>query len=186
MNHSDEFDRILDQALAEYRDAQPLSGFAERVLQRMQAKAQRRQKLWWQWVAVAAAAAVVIIAAWIAPRYRMRHAEVPSAPAAGKQAPPIDLPPKPEVQTAGRQPTMEPRRTLAASRAPVRPRAPMPAQFPSPQPLKPEERVLLALANTNPDALSPLAAEQDEKEIAIQPITIKPLAEDAGEPEGDH
>ena len=35
MNHNDDFDRTVDDALAEYRDAEPLAGVEERVLQRL-------------------------------------------------------------------------------------------------------------------------------------------------------
>ena len=35
MKHNDEFDGLLHEALAEYRDAAPLTGMEERVLRRV-------------------------------------------------------------------------------------------------------------------------------------------------------
>ena len=65
MTHNDEFDKVLDDALSEYREAEPLAGLEDRVLQRLQLQTEQRRKLWWRWSAIAAAAAALIIAAWI-------------------------------------------------------------------------------------------------------------------------
>jgi hypothetical protein len=41
MKHNDEFDGLLHEALAEYRDAAPLTGMEERVLRRVLVRTDR-------------------------------------------------------------------------------------------------------------------------------------------------
>lgn len=56
-------------------------------------------------------------------------------------------------------------------------------QFPTPAPLTSEEYALLTLARTHPDAL--LAQPDDADKLSIAPIEIKPLAPEAGAPQGE-
>ena len=46
-----------------------------------------------------------------------------------------------------------------------------------------QEHALLALARTHPDAL--LAPRDDAGKLSIAPIEIKPLASEAGAPQGE-
>ena len=191
MNNNDEFDNILDDALAEYRDAEPLAGLEARVLQRVRMQTERRRKLWWQWSALAATAAVLVIAVGIGLRDRVRHEAVPS-PVVQKQPPAAEPKPQPQsTDTLARnhktvpQEVRPPRSQMSSatqiiSTEPASKRD----QFPSLAPLKPEERVLLALAKTHPEAL--LDQADADKELAIAPIDIKPLADENSDHQGDN
>jgi hypothetical protein len=86
-------DEMLDAALAEYGNAEPLHGIEDRVLARLQAEPARRP--WWIWGAVAAGAAAVAIAAAL-----MMHPEPKQAPAAtAKQQLAVTQPKAPAIAT---------------------------------------------------------------------------------------
>jgi len=192
MRIDDEFDQVLDDALAEYREAEPLAGLEERVLQRLRLQSEQRRSLWWRWSAIAAAAAVLVVAVWIGARDRTRH-EVLAPSVVQKQAPiepqrpPASAPARddmvakniPVATTASRSTHMSAPVQLASSEA-----APMPERFPSPAPLKPEERMLLALAMTHPEILPVKSA--DDREIVVDPINIKPLSSENRDYQGEN
>jgi hypothetical protein len=181
-------DQMLDDALAEYREAEPLAGLEDRVLQRVKSQTKRARRPWWRWHAIAAAAAVLAIAAWIGFDGRTRHVVV-SSPVVQKG----EFPAQPHRATE-RGAAKE---QVAKANRPQSPRAPAPVQmastavapmtehFPSPAPLKPEERMLLALAQTHPEFLRELSRDDSEQEISIAPIHIKPLAE-TGDDQGEN
>lgn len=185
MNDNDKFDDILDEALADYSDAEPLAGMEHRVLQRVRMHAERR-KVWLSWSALAVCTAMLAVAVWIGLRERDRH-EILSPQATTAQQPrsPVELQPKHASGHAS--PETAPTRPLVAKVHPRGPnvadrtalgttgRAHVRAEFPTPEPLNSEERALLALAQTHPEILSRLA-DRDDHEIAIAPITIEPLA----------
>ena len=99
MNNDKEkrLDEILDAALAEYGNAEPLHGLEDRVLARLQAEPARRP--WWVWGAVAAGAAAVAIAAAL----MMRPAEPKPAPVTATQQPPSVVTPKQETPAIAAQ-----------------------------------------------------------------------------------
>jgi hypothetical protein len=193
MRYKDEFDQILDDALAEYREAEPLAGLEDRVLQRLRLQAERRRKLWWRWSAITAVAAALVVAAWIGLGNRTRQ-EVVTSSVVQKQVPPIE----PQSRTADARAANEQRAakpTVLAKSVSHGARVPTPAQFaaehaamgkqfPSGAPLKPEERMLLVLATTHPEILMDMP--DDDKEIAIAPISIKPLVDEAGGSQGEN
>ena len=196
MNSNDEFDSILDDALAEYRDAEPLAGMEARIMQRVRLQTQRRRKLWWQWSALAAAAAVLAIAAGIGLSDRAHHQAVPTPPIVQKQPPTVEPRPQSTDALARNHKTVPERgRVTETARAPhsqmsstaqLASTEPTPrrGQFPSLAPLQPEERVLLALAKTHPEALIDRA--DPNKELAIAPIDIRPLADESSDHQGDN
>jgi hypothetical protein len=196
MTLNDDFDRILDDALAEYREAEPLAGLEDRVLQRVKSQAERRRKLWWQWSAIAAATAVLAIAAWIGLSGRARHDLVPMPSVAQKQMPVAPPAPDTDTRAANRKPvahrlpetrTVHSRNYIPGStQLAATEHAPVPTQFPSPAPLKPEERVLLALAQTHPEVLRELSRGEDDQEISIAPINIKPLVDETAGTQGEN
>ncbi len=53
MNPNDHLDRILDHALSEYRDAEPLSGMEDRILRRLAAQPEPSSRRW-AWILAAA------------------------------------------------------------------------------------------------------------------------------------
>ncbi len=186
MKRNDEFNEILDEALSEYRGAEPLSGFEDRVLLRLRDR-RRHREAWLTW-SFAAALAIALVAAivGILPRkYGQQqvkqqsslHGRTPSMAERIASEPPkhtANLPRKVHrewhaVVTVNPNAVAAVRRTLVVRE-----------QFPSPAPLSCEERVFLRLARTDPQALQPLPKR--DAEIAIAPIEIKPLAEeDAGD-----
>ena len=191
MTFHDELNSVLDDALAEYREVEPLAGLEDRVLQRVKSQAECGRRPWWRWNAVAAAAAVLAMAAWIGFSGSARHKVLPSPVAAQKQG----LPSEPQWRAAGRAAAKE---QVAEANRPRSPRAPAALRvasyegeprkehFPLPAPLKPEERMLLALAQTHPEFLRELSRDDEDQEISIAPIHIKPLAEGTGDHGGEN
>jgi hypothetical protein len=189
----DEFDQVLDNALAEYREVEPLAGLEDRVLQRLRLQTESRLNLWWRWSAFAAAAMALVIAAWIGLSNHMRQ-DVGAPSVVQKQTPIGPQQPTANQLAANQQPVSKrapvaktasqsatvPASAQLASSKPV----PMPERFPSPAPLKPGERILLALATTHPEIL--MGKTGDDKEIVIAPINIKPLMDETGGSQGEN
>ena len=192
MTHNDEFDQILDDALAEYREAEPLAGLEARVLQRLRLQTERRRKPVWRWSAIAAAAAALVIVAWIGLGNHARQELVPLS-VAQKQAPAASAGlgtigtlavNQPSAKRLVRSQTLHSihgstGEKLAAMRQP-----PAREQFPLPAPLQPEERMLLALATIHPEVLRDKAG--DDTAVVIAPINIKPLVDETGSNQGEN
>ena len=71
MNPNDYLDRILDHALSEYRDAEPLSGMEDRILRRLTVQPKPSSRRWaWILAAVSASAAVIVAVLWLGYRER--------------------------------------------------------------------------------------------------------------------
>lgn len=193
MKTNDEFDRIMSDALSEYREAEPLAGLEDRVLRRVQQQS-GRQRLWWRWsFAAGLAVALLAVAAWIELR------DPPYRPLI-EQTTVQQVTPVPD--TAGNFADLEKRKpdypetfpseVLGRSRrggAPLKAaytvaRRPTRDRFPVPAPLTSEERALMALARTNPEALQTLS--RNDEALAIAPITIQPLTGTGGDNQGDN
>jgi hypothetical protein len=186
-NH-DELDQVINDALAHYREADPLAGLEERVLQRLRLSTEQRKQLWWRWGLVAAAAAALVIVAWIGFGDRVqRYSGATSV--AKKQEPQSKIPGSPRHAGSANQHHTSLARTshkppVTAMTSPSGEAEVMRGRFPSPAPLKPEERMLLALASTHPEVL--LDKPKYDKEIVIAPINIKPLVDESGEWRGEN
>jgi hypothetical protein len=197
MTNHDQFDDLLDHALTEYRDAEPLAGLEDRVLQRLQSQPAERRNVRWLWGAIATCAALVLIALGITlgGPSRLRLAGWGSShPTASKQdtasqkevAPPgaaVSQPREIAAARAAEQPKLTPTPPEAGgARHPTlvaRVEAPAPStakslEFPTPAPLTAEEHALLAMLHANPDALPQQSEDSDDTTIA--PLEIKPLA----------
>ena len=193
MTHNDEFDQVLGQALAEYRNAEPLAGLEDRVLQRLRLQIGRRSNLWWRWSTITAVAAALAFVAWIGLSHRVRPEVLPSS-AVQKQAPTEPQPRTGDTRVANEQPTGKRKpgtktvpktaRVLDAAQLASTEHAPMRERFPSPAPLKPEERMLLALATTHPEIL--MNKPDEDGEIVIGPIDIKPLVAETHSYQGEN
>ncbi len=189
MNNDEQLDNILDEALSAYREAEPLAGIEERVLQRLRLEPERLQIASWKWGAVAACIAMLAFAAWLGLR---GHGSQGPVARQQTQATNVDVPPE-------ARPAAETRRKVANKPA-RRPQNRIPAQVARgtgtpvqvarlddsgrepphlPQPLTGEERQLLALAQAHPDALRSIS--QEDKPIAIAPLTIQPLPSEANQ-----
>lgn len=190
MNTNNELDRLLDQALNEYRDAEPLSGIEDRVLRRITTQPEQSARRWPWILAAAAVAAVIAVALWLGVRehpHQMPVATNATQPARQTASSAHALPALPSVVS---HPAVSARPRSRHSSSAVIPQmaravAPIPrlTQFPSPAPMSSEEHALLALARTHPDAL--LGQPDDAEKLGIRPIEIKPLAPEAGAPQGE-
>ncbi len=187
MSHDEHLDSLLDDTLSEYRDAEPLAALEARTLQRLHLQPQQRQIAWWKWATVAACAATLAFAAWLGLR--------PQVPAAPRVAATRNLDVSPRTQPAAetprsappsrREPPAESARnagnrvlTSTSRQSPVTAIANRGDNFAHlPPPLTRDERQLLALAQTHPDALRAIA--QADQPIAIAPLNIQPLPSEA-------
>ncbi len=192
MNPKDNLDRILDHALSEYRDAEPLTGMEDRILRRLAAQPEPIYRRWVWILATAAAAAVIVAALWLGlrvPPDQQITAKRVTQPAqqAANNASHVETPTLPSAQAHPAAVTRATSRRPASSALPQIAKTitvrPILKQFPAPAPLTTEEHALLALARTHPDAL--LAQPDDADKLNIAPIEIKPLAPEAGAPQGE-
>jgi hypothetical protein len=193
MNHDEHLDNLLDDALSEYRDAEPLAGLEGRTFQRLDLQTRQRQIAWSKWATVGACAATLAFAVWLGLR--------PRVPAAPPLAATRNLDVSPQTQPAAETPRSAPpsRRehptesarnngnrvlTSTSRQSPltaIADRGDNSAHLPPP--LTRDERQLLALAQTHPEALRAIA--QEDQPIAIAPLNIQPLPSEAN-PNGDN
>ena len=191
MKETDDFDQVLNDALLQYREAEPLSGIEGRVLRRLRMQAERRRKLFWRCIAVPALALLAALL-WIGIRQVSLR---PASPSLTQRTTPAVPPPSTsdDIRTATGSVRPEPLPAKAQSRsrhsqrtrtvAFATGRSTMPVQFPVATPLDSEELALLALARNNREALQPLLREDSGDEIA--PINIQPLVVKDGGDEGE-
>ena len=142
-------DRDLDAALAEYSAVEPRAGLEERILANLRIERTRvPDRPWWRWSVIAAVAAVVVVALALASRSgKPGHpviASHPSPTTQGTKAPATQV-----VSNGGsnqvRPPAPNAPRRITAHRtdpAVVASAAPKLDQFPSPQPLSEQEKLL--------------------------------------------
>jgi hypothetical protein len=192
MNLNNNPDRTLDQALSEYRDAEPHAGIEDRILRRIATQPGPSSRRWTWFLVTAAAAAVVVVTLWLGFRHHPHQQPVATsvtqpAQQATANASHIETPASPSAQS---HPAASTRATSPRPASSVNPQIakaarakPAPKQFPSPAPLTSEEHALLTLAAGHPDAL--LSRPDDVDKLRIAPIEIKPLAPDAGAPQGE-
>ena len=139
-----DFDRMLDAARTKYAAVEPRMGLEERILANLQAQPVRTAA-WWRWSVAAAALAIITVVIGLAWRAnRPAHPGIAHHP--GTTIEPIT---EPEKQVAHRVgvPTGSPKRVLKHKLPHVRPEqvaiaSPKLDQFPSPQPLNDQEKLL--------------------------------------------
>jgi hypothetical protein len=180
MTNDNQFDEILDHALSQYRDVEPLSGLEDRVLRRLQSQPNSRSASWRlaRLGALATSAALLLLAIFLITRSHQPQApreqassSGPSPAAIHASAPPVKNSPvagarRPEPQTSMR-PKSSDVQSLAATRSPVQ-------AFPTPVRMTNEEHALVAVATAHPDVLQ--ASVREDELITIAPVVIKPLA----------
>lgn len=145
-HREDALDRMLDATLAKYAAVEPRAGLEERILANLSsAEATAPHRAWWRWgLAVAAITVAVTFVALI------WKTSVPSPPVIVNRGPvPVEGPAQSQAvaanasthQRSGRAPIQ---RTAArpSNRESVAPVNPKLDQFPSPQPLTEQERIL--------------------------------------------
>ena len=189
MNYNDELDPVLEDALAEYRDAEPLDGVEERVLHRMRLAQRQRRNLWYRSSAALACAALVAFAAWIGLQRRPGEIVQPEQNLTQRPAPSLTVPDATKAVSrsaregaqsgqalsanVGRAGTVAVSRPQMLANRGVVPRL-RPGQFPTPSPLTSEERALIAVARTYPQVFESSGADAD---VTIAPIDVQPLSE---------
>lgn len=171
----DEFDRILDAALAKYAAVEPRDGLKDRVLANLRAERARvPDRAWWRWTVMAGLAVVVVAAlalAWKSGR--------PSQPVIANHSPttaPSVERPGPRVASAvgandvnPKTPGPATRRVLRRARPTVVAAAnPTLDQFPSPRPLSEEEQLLVRYVQEFPEEAVMMAKAQAESEKEIE------------------
>ncbi len=138
-----DLDRILDAALAKYAAAEPRGGLEQRILANLRSvEVPLPKRAWWPWGFSVATLAIVV--AIITPVWKARNSSHPlvtnrpniTNPAAAAIPPQIARI-APSKKEHGRRHTAAVRRT-----EPVLAAAPKLDQFPSPQPLTEQERIL--------------------------------------------
>ncbi len=183
MKQHDDFENLLGEAMAEYREAEPRTGLEGRVLAGVQAQARRPKIAWWRWAALATAVTTVIVAILVA-RPAQKPSVVVKSPMPAVVAPqkhevvaaaPKLKSPKPVVRTVKHVPRKALEPVVAA--VVVTPPPPMSAQ----------ERTLMAMAQQTPAAFGQVPNEKQLKLDGSLPeipaIEIKPLegAQDGGQ-----
>lgn len=174
-------DEILDKALANYSQAEPRMGLEGRVLARLDEE-KRARAWWWKWAWAPAAAALLIAGGLYLARPKT---ETPSTTSVAQKATPAATTTAPTTQPSVAQavpqvkphvrPSSQPRPALAVADA----RQP---QFPAPQALSEQDRLLLAYVRAQPQAAAQQAKAAGEPlaEMKIEPLDIPPL-----NPDGD-
>jgi hypothetical protein len=165
----DEFDRMLDAALANYASVEPRTGLEERVLANLRAEqAHVPDHAWWRSTAIAAVAAVIVVAMALSLR-----SDKPSHPVLANHPPtPIQAPKERGTEIISLAPGSgtRPARPNTARKPALRPpppevamaRAPKLEQFPSPQPLSEQEKLLQNYIAENPEQAVLLARARTE------------------------
>jgi hypothetical protein len=183
----DEFDRMLDAALAKYAAVEPRTGLEERVLANLRAEQARvPDHAWWRRGAIAAVAAVIVVAVALSLR-----PDKPSRPFVGNHPPtPIQAPKErgTEIIAIAHRSGTRPARPSTARKPAMHPsppevaiaRAPKLEQFPSPHPLSEQEKLLQNYVAENP-----------EQAVLLARARTKALRQDQLEemhsfPSGDH
>jgi hypothetical protein len=166
----DDLDRILDGALLKYAAVEPSVGLEERVLAQMRAeRARDRDRTWWRWSVMAAAAAIVVVAIalalqWGGPLHPQVAHHAPSNLQVPNEIPRIisnENGNGVRVRKQGKDATY--RITARRSQPQViiasNPRL---DQFPSPQPLSEQEKILASYVARYPENAALIAQARTE------------------------
>ncbi|MGA9542726.1 MAG: hypothetical protein WBQ85_04105 [Candidatus Sulfotelmatobacter sp.] len=141
-------ERELDAALAKFTAGEPRAGLEDRILANLRAQqAQVTKQPWWRWPALAALTAAIVVTAFLAWRPERPVQKIASSPSAttqigghaGTQAN-DGASDATQLRDAGSRRRLKPRPVSHS----VRVTSPVPKldQFPSPQPLSEQERIL--------------------------------------------
>jgi len=181
MNHNEHLDNLLDEALSEYCDAEPLAGIESRLLLRLQASQPTRTNSWLRWGLAAACLAALALVIWIG---MARRTSPTATPADELAAQPKTVPqprefsapaPGPAVVSEnGRARDAAPRRATPSTITPANTKPATAEVFPVPVPLTDEERAFVAALGQHPEAVHATSASDDAPVIAK--IEIKPLS----------
>jgi hypothetical protein len=165
----DAFDRELDGALAQYATVEPRAGLEQRVLTNLQAEREKiASRSWWRWPLTVALAAAVMIAVGVSLMWRSAKTSPvvsvvrpPTSVESGGQDGPILAGevrnPAPLISSARRNQTNRDRR-----RQPTVAAGPKLEQFPSPQPMSEQEKILASYIAQYPEHAALIAEARSE------------------------
>jgi hypothetical protein len=189
MERERDVERWLDSALIQFGKAEPRAGLESRVFANLQAERNRlaSRRRWWWAVGAATALAAVVLAVWVGESARERN---PGSTAGNstrhREEVRRSMRPRPAPQAAAPQvaaiQVTRPAREVAQRRPanrPIRPVAGTPklAQFPSPQPLSEQERILASYVAQYPETAALVAQaraealQRDREEEAAEAAT---------------
>lgn len=164
-----DLDRMLDAALSKYAAAEPRAGLEDRVLANLRAEQVRvPDRAWWRWSVIAVVVAVSVVGLVLTRRSdKQSHPVVANRPVVTTQ------PPKERaMQTVSnaQRSGVRPVPTNALGKVTVPPPPPTVAiarppkldQFPSPQPLSEQEKILQNYVAENPEQAVLLARARTE------------------------
>ena len=165
----DEFDRVLDAALAKHAAVEPRPGLEERVLANLRAQpAHGAEHVWWRWGLAALATAAVVVAvavSWRSARpFHPPIAHQPPAPTQSRPAP-APLAVNHDENPGASRDHGTAQRTIPH---PARPKTSVAAnprldQFPSPRPLSEQEKLLARYVATDPEHAALIAEARTEE-----------------------
>ena len=163
-----ELDRMLNTGLASYAAVEPRAGLNDRILANLRMQQAQPPSRWWQWSLAAGLAAVIAVTITLWWRVQTPVPPVVSRPTVTK---PYGVNSMPQLARQGSGP-LEPeksRRTGQGHRiAPVLAAEPKLDQFPSPQPLSPEEIALARYVQNFPKEAQLVARAQEEFALESQ------------------
>lgn len=165
----DALDRELEAALAQYATVEPRAGLEQRVLTNLQAEREKiASRSWWRWPLTLALAAAVTIAVGVSLTWRSAKTSPvvsvvrpPTSVQSGGQVGPILAGevrnPPPLISSARRHETNRDRR-----RQPTVAAGPKLEQFPSPQPMSEQEKILASYVAQYPEHAALIAEARTE------------------------
>lgn len=165
----DALDRELDAALAQYGAGEPRAGLEQRVLTNLQAEREKMaSRTWWRWPVTVALAAAVTIAVGASLMWKPAR----TSPVVSVDRPPTSVQsggqdgslsagdvrnPPPLISSARRSETTGDRR-----RQPTVAAGPKLQQFPSPQPMSEQEKILASYVAQYPEHAALIAEARTE------------------------
>jgi hypothetical protein len=167
-------DRELGAALAKFTTAEPRAGLEERILANLRIEQKRAaERAWWRWPAVVALAAAIVISVFMASRSRTPTQNIAA------HNPPATMQPSTHNGMQGANDSehgstlphelsaqrLKPRAFSSPATVPVR--SPKLDEFPSPQPLSEQEKML-----------AEYVAEHHQQAVLIARVRMAELKED--------
>lgn len=194
MERERDVDRWLDSALSQLGKAEPRAGLESRVLANLQAERDRlaSRRRWWWAAGAATALAAVVLAVWVGESARERnrggtagtsttHSEEARRSMRPRPAPQATAPQVAANQVTASRVADAPREVAQRGPAngPIRRVAGTPklAQFPSPQPLSEQEKILASYVAQYPETAALVAQaraealQRDREEEAAEAAT---------------
>jgi hypothetical protein len=160
-------DQWLESALSQYGKAEARAGLENRVLANLRAERNRiaTRRRWWWAAGTATALAAILVVVWVGGSLRERNpgSTAGTSMTTRREAARGSIQPRPALQAAERATDVgqrAPANRLVRDLAVVRP--PKLAQFPSPQPLSEQEKILVSYVTKYPKHAALVAQARTE------------------------